>query len=311
MKTQITKLLSAQNETMVTSSASAAQVEPPSTKTLIIGDSMLCDISNDHFKNADVNVKRGATTKDIFQEVNSTANLSSYSDVIIHVGTNDVSNGADVTSITASMEAIITAVMVKSPTTRVHLSAVCPRLSKMDETAKLNQSLKDLSTRLDCGFIDIAPEITYQNGSIDTSVLADGLHLNKTGSHKLIKTFADAVKNLRIDSNTWTKVSQNRKRRKSSTQNRPTTKPVDEPNYKHAKYIVHEQKYQKRSQHNKSNFSDHSTHRDYSGCWKCGLSNHNASSCFYEFELQCRSCGHYGHKAKYCEQHCERDSYYM
>ena len=33
----------------------------------------------------------------------------------------------------------------------------------------------------------------------------------------------------------------------------------------------------------------------YSRCWKYGLCNHNAETCFHKFELQCRSCHNFGH----------------
>ena len=91
-------------------------------KTLILGDSMLRDVSASSLCNASVKSISGGTIYDIFQEIDQMAHveLSSYSDIIIHAGTNDISRKNDVQAFTDSMEAIITNIMFKSPTSSTH-----------------------------------------------------------------------------------------------------------------------------------------------------------------------------------------------
>ena len=38
----------------------------------------------------------------------------------------------------------------------------------------------------------------------------------------------------------------------------------------------------------------------YSGCYNCGLNNHNQSTCFHKERLRCNSCNCLGHKSNYC-----------
>ena len=101
------------------------------------------------------------------------------------------------------MEAIITNIMFKSPTSSIHISAICPRSSDMVKVSEYNQSLKDLATRLTCGFIDICPRVTYQDGTTDAEKFnGDGLHLSKSGTQILTNVFIEAVPGLKPVSET-------------------------------------------------------------------------------------------------------------
>lgn len=40
--------------------------------------------------------------------------------------------------------------------------------------------------------------------------------------------------------------------------------------------------------------------RAYSGCYNCGLDNHNQNTCYYQTRLRCHTCNSFGHKERYC-----------
>ena len=62
---------------------------------------------------------------------------------------------------------------------------------------------KDLATRLTCGFIDIGPRVTYQDGRTDAEKFnGDVLHLSKSGTQILTNVFIEAVPGLKPVSET-------------------------------------------------------------------------------------------------------------
>ena len=91
----------------------------------------------------------GATVSDVFVELNNQNDLSKFGDVLIHAGTNDVSKNISIDESVASLEAIITLIMVKAPAAKIHISAVCPRTKGgvQHKVKTLNEAFKALSSR--------------------------------------------------------------------------------------------------------------------------------------------------------------------
>ena len=146
--------------------------------------------------------------------------LSNFKNIIVHSGTNDVSNGTNIQAVADSMEAIVTKVMIKSPTSNVYnISAICPRSYKTKEAKEQNQILKDLSDRLTCGFVDIGPKVTYQDGSIDASKYSDSIHLNSSGTQILINAFVALIPDLKPTetSNQLTEIVKGRLKNRNDT----------------------------------------------------------------------------------------------
>ena len=308
--------------------------------TLIIGDSMLREFTESSVSNAKVKCVSGATVKDICDEINKMSDeLSNFKNIIVHCGTNDVSKGTSIQAVADSMEAIVTKVMVKSPTSNVYISAICPRSCKTSEAKEYNQILKDLSVRLTCGFIDIGPKITYQDGSIDRSKYSDSIHLNSSGTQILINAFVAVIPDLKPTEtgNQWTEVVKGRRKNKNNASHkddknsnrfaRDGTANNKKPRSTHSSPPQQENRRKKdnnrvsyhqrnRSRMNRPNYSQdykynldagYDVDRDfryaeYAGCWKCGLYNHNAETCFYKSKIQCRSCNFFGHKERYCTE---------
>ena len=309
--------------------------------TLIIGDSMLREFTESSVSNAKVKCVSGATVKDICDEINEMSDeLSNFENIIVHSGTNDVSNGTNIQAVADSMEAIVTKVMVKSPTSNVYISAICPRSCKTKEVKEYNQILKDLSDRLTCGFIDIGPKVTYQDGSIDASKYSDSIHLNSNGTQILINAFVAVIPDLKPTetSNQWTEIVKGRRKNKNDTTHKDNknsnryaqksitnsknprsthSSPPQQENrrqgdknrvsyqHRHRSSINRYNNYRRNYQHNRE--TNYDVDRDfryaeYAGCWKCGLYNHNAETCFYKSKIQCRSCNLFGHKERYCTE---------
>ena len=319
---------------------------------LIIGDSMVRDL-HDKFENACVKSISGGTTSDVFKELNKRGDLSSFKDIIIHAGTNDISKNISLDESVASMEAAITLIMLKSPTASIHISSVCPRIkdSVQHKIDTLNHALQELAKRLDCSFVDSGLDMTFRNGRVDSTQFRDGLHLNDRGITTLSNVLANAsgltvssvsssssstsssssssssspsssssISSWRVATN---KKSKSRHRHRSNSKNRAGDKTMNTRD--HVRHSSHELRHHIRDSgyrqhgHDRDHVNSRSFTNDrrdarmdhddrptfYSGCFNCGLSNHNQRTCHYQERLKCHKCNKVGHKANYCS-----DKYY-
>ena len=95
--------------------------------SLVIGDSMLRDFDANTFENTVIKSTSGATVSDVFKELNGRKYIwPLFKDIVIHAGTNDISENIALDDTISAMEASITLTMLKAPTARVFISAVCP-----------------------------------------------------------------------------------------------------------------------------------------------------------------------------------------
>lgn len=299
------------------------------SRTLIIGDSMLRDLNDAVFENALVKSISGAKMTDVFIELHNRTDLATYRNIIIHAGTNDVSSDTPPCDITTSLEAIITLLMVEAPLAYVYISAVCPRDDKRlnHHIMELNGELKELATRLDCDFIDAGTNMIYRNGTIDWTMFKDGLHLSERGNLALINTFKDSIGDLVISPGEWITIPKTKSNESQLKQQSPIIHKHDSPRgdsyyapkrreyYKndrktfyHSRQPSQNEMYSRNRSRQKLNFTSsdfYSPHRDntdraYTGCYNCGLKNHNQSTCYYQDRLCCRACNNFGHKERYC-----------
>ena len=181
--------------------------------SFVIGDSMLRDFDTNMFDNTVVQSISGATVSDVFRELNGREDLATFKDIVIHAGTNDISKNIALDDTMSAMEASITLIMFKAPTTRVFISAVCPRTKGLvhHKVDTLNTALKDLALRLDCNFIDAGSLMVFKNGDVDeTQLKSDGLHLSDRGVATLTKVFTGAVPTLIPSDRSWSRVTINK-----------------------------------------------------------------------------------------------------
>ena len=274
---------------------------------LIVGDSIVRTFDGTSFENTEVKSISGATVSDVYTELNQRNDLSTFSDILIHAGTNDVSKNIAIDDSVNSMEAIITLIMVKAPSAKVYVSAVCPRTKGQvqHKVDTLNEAFKDLASRLDCKFVDSSLFMTYKNGSVDDSQLTDGLHLSDRGHDTLARLFADSVEGLKPD--TWRSVP-DRKPRGDSTQT-SSKRSREHRNDSHSSYNNRANGHRSRNTRSGRGVQHRNSHRtvnsdtnrsQYSGCFNCGLKNHNKNTCFHENRVRCHKCDKLGHKANYC-----------
>ena len=331
--------------------------------SLVIGDSMLRDFDANTFENAVIKSTSGATVSDVFKELNGRKDLASFKDIVIHAGTNDITKNIALDDTISAMEASITLIMVKAPTARVFISAVCPRTKGLvhHKVDTLNTALKDLALRLGCNFVDAGSLMVYKNGDVDESQLnSDGLHLSDRGTATLTKAFTGVVPSLVPSDRSWSRVTSNKRSSQDTKQqghqrkhqrsrdhdgtnrwvssrhnirDRPSVSrdSLDSSRGRHQrdyKRRDHPRDHFKQTYHYRSdNFYHHRRDVDhgdrpmaisrgdnnrsgtssYSGCYNCGLNNHNQSTCFHKERLRCNFCNCLGHKSNYCT---ERNSRY-
>lgn len=272
---------------------------------LIIGDSILRDFDDSTFENSCVQSISGGTVADIFRELEKRKDLDTFKNIIIHAGTNDISRNVAVEECVASMEAIITLVMVTAPTASVFISGICPRTKTpaSNQIEIMNAAFQDLAVRLDCRFIDAGMHMTYRNGSIDSTQLSDGLHLSARGVETLATLFAESVDELTISTEPWQEVSRKPNKRQVIDQEPRSRTSQSRSRDVHANSRTNSSSHRNGSRHNQRNHNHQ--HRDYrrksySGCYNCGLKNHNQKTCHHKDRVKCNKCNRLGHKANYC-----------
>ena len=89
---------------------------PDSFACLLIGDSILRDLDDNSFEDTIVKSSSGGTVSSVFNELEKRKDLATFNNIIVHAGTNDFSKNISVDESVASLEAIITRIMLKAPT---------------------------------------------------------------------------------------------------------------------------------------------------------------------------------------------------
>ena len=155
-----------------------------STDTFIVGDSMINGIKAYNFgQKSKVKIKPygGSTSRDFIHHVKPTIRKKP-SKMIIHIGTNDLTNKIDTIP---NMEKIVTLIQKESPKTEIALSNIIIRTDKKNMAKKindLNKAIKDFCGKKNIDLID--------NSNIDISNLSKRkLHLSQNGLNLLTKNF--------------------------------------------------------------------------------------------------------------------------
>ncbi len=117
--------------------------------------------------------------------------------VLLHIGTNDVSDRRATADIITDIDAILTEIYTFNPQARVFLCSIVPRTDDLnDETQALNQEIQNLvaaragSFRIH--FVDQYNAFVNVPGW-QTSLMADEIHPNDTGYQLMAETFYSAI----------------------------------------------------------------------------------------------------------------------
>ena len=91
---------------------------------------MLRDVKESPFPNTTVDCLRGAHISDVEQALMEDPHLSTYTNIVVHAGTNDIAD--ENPNIIQVLERLITATQIKAPQAKIFVSSICPRRDRYD-----------------------------------------------------------------------------------------------------------------------------------------------------------------------------------
>ena len=147
---------------------------------LLLGDSTIRDIVAN--ENSDIHIQSigGAKTGDILNTLKRTKR-GAYSDIIIHVGTNDTATKFPKEKFVENITNIIDQAKEKSASGHVVMSSICPRTDNSSAASKgsdINETIKPIVGDKGCVFVDHSESFLTKAGEIiEDFLLIDGLHL--------------------------------------------------------------------------------------------------------------------------------------
>ena len=162
-------------------------------KVVIVGDSLLNGIKEAGFKKSKHEVKivphPGATTEDLVDHVKPLLHKKKPDIMIVHAGTNDLTNDCETTKHFESINRIMKKI---SPETELVISNCIIRKDRNGMETKvsdLNISLNKMSENMNLKVID--------NGNVNEKHLSRGkLHLNDSGNSKLAQNFIKFIREI-------------------------------------------------------------------------------------------------------------------
>ena len=157
----------------------------------IVGDSMINNI-NDRGMSCGGNVKLrkypGCTTDDLKDYIKPTV-IKGPDAIIIHSGTNDITNGIDTVN---NLSTIINRIKRRSPNSKIAISSIVTRKDRPNLDKKVSEFNINIKEFRKENLIDY-----ICNDSITDSCLgAKKLHLNKKGCAYLANNFITYIKNV-------------------------------------------------------------------------------------------------------------------
>ena len=256
--------------------------EEKSDKILLIGSSILRDVS-DKYRLQDTKVisKSGGKVTTIKEELKTFKNKQKFQQTCLVVGGNDVDSPKEIGTIITDYRNLITE--SRDVSEHVTIASVLPRKSgpqiqeKIDST---NSELERLCREMNCKFVNNNGTFKMLDGSMNDALYnADGVHLNKAGTSKLLmnlglvyaeKTYSDVLSN-----DTNNKNSETKHIRGQHEANTSQWKTVS------------------RRRHNGTNSNPK--------CHFCGVSGHMRRQCKFGDFIRCHKCNQKGHKARFCD----------
>ena len=246
-------------------------------KALLAGDSLLRDVDEQKLNNTTVTSMSGARIKDLADHMDAVDAESRYNSVYLCVGTNDCGDKeADIDAAATSYKTMVTKLTdrVAKPSDII-ISSVPPRTDNKDHQERveaLNTALTNVAEDTGATFINNNTTFTLPTGEANDGYLdADGVHLSKNGTNRLVKNLKVPIKAQSTD------VTKNKI---------PSTSSVNDSGWK----IVKKDQ-RRRNKNNPINVR---------GCQNCGETNHNVGTCRHGSKLKCHACNKLGHKARHC-----------
>ncbi|CAG2196993.1 unnamed protein product [Mytilus edulis] len=166
---------------------------------LVIGSSLLKSINTKDLINTRVSTNRGARIIDIINIVKDT-DIRQYQSIIVHIGGNDISNGATLNLIHDNYESLLYLLRSKADmNTNIIVSSVPPR--KDTDVEPVNKILIDLCDYYNLQYIDHSKCFYDDYGYVKKTLYQrDGIHLTKMGTMVFLQNIDQYVKILKLSS---------------------------------------------------------------------------------------------------------------
>ena len=267
-------------------------------KTLIIGDSLIRDISERGLNNVIVKCLPGARIKDVRREVVRTCHhMRGLKNVILHVGTNNCVSLKRLERAESDYRRLLRYLGEALPRVTVAVSTVCPRTDIPDYQVRVNQlnrTIREIASEEGCVVIDNDNNFKMKDDSADPSCLdKSGLYLTQAGTVRLLRNFQRAVPIImQLNGTNKTKTPETKTNgthavKKTNDNHRVRHRSTSRPR---SLYI---------SRHRCRGDTDRYPIVD-GACKYCGERNHPAQRCKFEEPLVCHNCFGLGHKSWMC-----------
>ena len=234
----------------------------PTKETLVVGSSITRHLNERDMEDTMVTSISGALIKYIIKKCDKSADI--YREVVLVVGGNDCDGGDKVEDLLHKYEDLVdSAKKIISTDSSVKICIVCPRLKErtQERIDAFNAGLAVVSAERKSSFVDNDNYFKTKSGAINKCLLAaDGVYLNTSGTHYLIKNIGLIM---------------------CSTEQRVN------------KHTEHKDKMVERShrpdagQHNRT-------------CYNCRDPSHGTKECHRRSRAQCYICDTLGHTERWC-----------
>ena len=265
------------------------------SKTLIIGDCMIRDVSERGLMHVVVKCMPSARIEDVSHELRTDKILRDYKNVILHIGTNNCSSSKGLDRADSDYRKLLRAFGEIFPGVKVAMSTICPRNDAREKQVRvdqLNRMIREIAKQHRCVVIDNDNNFKMKDDSADRSLLdKSGLYLTQAGTLRLLRNFQGAVPTI---------MRSNDSKRSDEKKTRPTSvlqKTID--NHR----IRHRSTSRSHSRHiSRHRFcdTDQLRYKTNGSCKNCGERNHPARQCKFEEPLICHNCFGLGHKSWMC-----------
>ncbi|CAC5395334.1 unnamed protein product [Mytilus coruscus] len=211
-------MTSINTDTVITSTPSR---QSPDTNELLLDFNTLSPININHHKsvnlqeeifelkklintkdlnNTSVSTNKGARIVDIINIVKD-KDIRQYESIIVHIGGNDISNGATLNLIQENYESLLYLLRSKADmNTNIIVSSVPPR--KDVDVEPVNKILIDLCDYYNLQYIDHSKCFYDDYGYVKKTLFQrDGIHLTKIGTMVFLQNIDQYVKILKLSSN--------------------------------------------------------------------------------------------------------------
>jgi hypothetical protein len=290
--------------------------------TLLVGSSIIRDISPSHLDNTDVICKPGGHISDIADEVTKVPS-DRYERIVLVAG----GNNCDPKNRSAAIETPSEIVneyrslvsLCKQKSNKVLVSSVCPRLKGPEITNRIdsvNAGLQVLCGEENVSYIDNSVFFSLKDDSVnDAYLLDDGCHLTYKATDRLAQNLQlqlkDGINSVCSNDRTKKKFIA----RKNNKEHVSSSTDVTEDNLNGLSYPFWHKARQKVSS-TRNHMSDHRptlhtsrpSQESYQNerartretrCYHCYETNHTKNSCRHEHPIVCNYCGEEGHKSKH------------